>query len=118
MTIKNAGNVAGKEVVQLYVSAPGKDMPKPAKELKAFTKTRLLAPGESETVTLTLKADDLASFSETESAWVREGGVYHFLLGASSRDIKLTQDTEVQGKVVERVYSQVFSVGEFTPPEL
>lgn len=106
-TIKNVGHVAGKEVVQLYVSAPGKDMPKPAKELKAFTKTRLLAPGESETVMLTLKADDLASFSETESAWIREGGVYRFLLGASSRDIKLTQDTEVQGKVAEQVYSLV-----------
>ena len=102
--IKNTGNQAGKEVAQLYVSAPGQDMPKPAQELKAFAKTRLLEPGESERVTLTVNADDLASFSEDESAWVRENGVYEFHLGASSRDIRLKENVEVAGKIVERVY--------------
>ena len=102
--IKNTGNQAGKEVAQLYVSAPGQDMPKPAQELKAFAKTRLLEPGESERVTLTVNADDLASFSEDESAWVRENGIYEFHLGASSRDIRLKENVEVIGKIVERVY--------------
>lgn len=102
--IKNTGNQAGKEVSQLYVSAPGQDMPKPAQELKAFAKTRLLEPGESERVTLTVNADDLASFSEDASAWVRENGVYEFHLGASSRDIRLKGNVEVIGKIVERVY--------------
>lgn len=105
VTVKNTGDVAGKEVVQLYVSAPGTDMPKPLQELKAFAKTRLLAPGESETVELTVKADDLSSFSEEDSAWVRENGTYKFRIGASSRDIRLTRDTDVTGKVVERVYN-------------
>lgn len=102
--IKNQGNRTGKEVVQLYVSAPGKDMPKPVQELKAFAKTRLLQPGESETIQLTVNADELASFSEDASAWVRENGVYEFRLGASSRDIRLIGKVEMTGKIVERVY--------------
>lgn len=102
--IKNQGNQAGKEVVQLYVSAPGKDMSKPVQELKSFAKTRLLQPGESETIQLTVNADELASFSEEASAWVRENGVYEFRLGASSRDIRLTGKVGMTGKMVERVY--------------
>lgn len=102
--IKNQGNRAGKEVVQLYVSAPGKDMSKPAQELKAFAKTRLLQPGESETIQLIVNADELASFAEDASAWVRENGVYEFRLGASSRDIRLTGKVGMTGKIVERVY--------------
>lgn len=105
VTVKNTGDVAGKEVVQLYVAAPGADMPKPVQELKGFVKTRLLAPGESETVVLNVKANDLASFSEEDSAWVREHGVYQFRIGASSRDIRLVQEADIRGKVVEQVYT-------------
>ena len=105
--VKNEGNRAGKETVQLYASAPGQDMPKPAQELKAFAKTRLLQPGESGTVVLNVKTDDLASFSENESAWVLENGTYKFRLGASSRDIRLQGKVELTGKIVERVYTLV-----------
>ena len=71
VTVKNTGASEGKEVVQLYVSAPdNKAANKPVKELKAFAKTKSLKPGESETVTLNVKAADLASFDETASAWV------------------------------------------------
>lgn len=102
--ITNTGNQAGKEAVQLYVSAPGQDMPKPAQELKAFAKTQLLQPGESDRITMTVKANELASFSESESVWVRENGVYEFRLGASSRDIRLKEKVKVAGKIVEQVY--------------
>ena len=91
VNVKNTGNLEGKEVVELYVSAPdNKAANKPAKELKAYAKTKALKAGESETVTLTVKAADLASFDEAASAWVVAEGEYQFLIGASSQDIKAT----------------------------
>ena len=91
VTVKNTGKHEGKEVVELYISAPdNKAANKPAKELKAFAKTKQLAPGESETVTMTVNAADLASFDEAASAWVVAAGEYQFLVGASSNDIKAT----------------------------
>ena len=91
VTIKNTGKYEGKEVVELYISAPdNKAANKPAKELKAFAKTKLLKPEESETLTLNVKAEDLASFDEAASAWVVAEGEYQFLVAASSQDIKAT----------------------------
>ena len=91
VNVKNTGKVEGKEVVELYISAPdSKAANKPVKELKAFAKTKLLSPDESETLTLTVKAADLASFDEAASAWVVAEGEYQFLVGASSQDIKAT----------------------------
>jgi beta-glucosidase len=90
VTVKNTGNVAGKEVAQLYVTAPKGKIEKPAQELKSFAKTRELQPGESQTLTMTLLKRDLASFDEAGSQWVTEAGQYLFKVGNSSRDIKLT----------------------------
>ena len=91
VTVKNTGSLEGKEVVELYISAPdNKAANKPAKELKAFAKTKVLKAGESEKVTLTVNAADLASFDEAASAWVVAEGEYQFLIGASSQDIKAT----------------------------
>ena len=91
VTVKNTGKLEGKEVVELYISAPdNKAANKPAKELKAFAKTKQLKPGESETLTLTVKAADLASFDEAASAWVVAEGEYQFLVAASAQDIKAT----------------------------
>ena len=91
VTVKNTGKFEGKEVVELYISAPdNKAANKPAKELKAYAKTKLLKPGESETLTLSITAPELASFDEAASAWVVAEGEYQFLVGASSQDIKAT----------------------------
>ncbi len=96
--VKNTGKTDGKEVVQLYVTAPdAKAANKPEKELKAFAKTRELAPGESETVVLTVDPATLASFDEAESAWVVAPGTYRFLVGASSRDIRGEMTADVEG---------------------
>ena len=98
--VKNTGKLPGKEVVELYVSAPqGDDLNKPEKELKAFAKTKELKPGETTSVTMTVKTFDLASYNENSSAWVIDGGNYQFLIGASSRDIKATLDVVVTGGV-------------------
>ena len=91
VTVKNTGSLEGKEVVELYISAPdNKAANKPVKELKAFAKTKQLKPGESETLKLTVKAADLASFDEAASAWVVAEGEYQFLVAASAQDIKAT----------------------------
>ena len=91
VAVKNTGKYEGKEVVEVYISAPdSKAANKPAKELKAFAKTKLLKPGESQTLTLSITAPELASFDEAASAWVVAEGEYQFLIGASSQDIKAT----------------------------
>ncbi len=86
--VKNTGAVAGKEVAQVYVTAPKGRLEKPAQELKAFAKTRELQPGESQTLTMTIPVRDLASFDEAGSQWLTEAGTYTFRIGFSSRDIK------------------------------
>ena len=88
ITVTNTGSVAGKEVVQLYVSAPASELDKPARELKGFAKTALLAPGESQTVTIKVDNYSLASFCEKSSAWVSDSGSYTVLFGSNVEDIK------------------------------
>lgn len=90
VTVKNTGNVSGKEVAQVYVTAPKGALQKPVHELKAFAKTRELQPGESQTLTMTIQPRDLASFDEAHSRWLAEAGTYTFAIGSSSRDIKVT----------------------------
>ena len=94
--VTNTGKVPGKEVVQLYVSAPdAAKANKPEKELKAFAKTAELKPGETVNVVLNVNAGDLASYDEATSSWVVAEGEYKFLVGASSRDIKATLKADV-----------------------
>ena len=94
--ITNNGTVEGKEVVQLYVTAPGASMDKPAKELKAFAKTSSLKPGKKETVTLVVKTDDLRSFDETSKKWQLEPGTYKVMVASNSRDIRATETIEIK----------------------
>lgn len=80
LTIKNTGKQAGKESVQLYVATPNSSL---KKELKAFAKTRLLQPGKSQTITMTVQRQELTGVTNT------------FLIGASSRDIKLQFEYQI-----------------------
>ena len=88
VTVKNTGNVSGKEVAQVYVSAPAGRLEKPAKELKAFAKTRELQPGESQRLVMKIQKRELASFDEAHSQWLVEAGNYNFLIGANVSDIR------------------------------
>lgn len=89
VTVRNVGKVPGKEVVELYYSAPQGKLGKPARELAAFKKTKLLSPGESESLALSFDISDMASFDDLgkikKSAFVLEKGAYSFHLGASVR---------------------------------
>ena len=90
ITVTNTGTVAGKEAVQLYVKAPSGGLVKPERELKAFAKTRELAPGASETLTMVIDPYTLASFNEGISAWEMAAGSYLACFGASVADIRAT----------------------------
>jgi len=88
VNVKNTGKAAGREVVQVYLSAPEGKLSKPSKELVAFAKTGLLEPGESQELNFSIAERDLASFDEETSSWIAEPGDYVVKIGASSEDIR------------------------------
>ncbi len=96
VTITNTGKVAGKETAQVYVTMPQTTTPRPVKELKAFAKTRLLEPGESETLSMTIPVDELAVYQEEERGWDIIDGTYTFNVGANVNDIKGKVEVEVK----------------------
>ena len=93
-TVRNTGKVAGKEVVQLYVSKPESKVDRPAKELKGFAKVSL-NPGESKEVTIILKSDDLRYFDEGKHDWVLEPGKYTISLCSSETDVRQTLTLDI-----------------------
>ncbi len=103
--VTNTGNTAGREVVQAYVKAPKGSLDKPAKELKAFAKTKNLQPGESQTLTLKWNTMDMASFNEKASAWQLDKGNYEFMAAASSADVKCSAIQKVAKARTEKVHN-------------
>jgi beta-glucosidase len=95
--------VAGKEVVQLYISAPNNKLDKPAAELKAFAKTKLLQPGESEEISFSLHPAELASFDTKSSSWIADGGTYTVRIGTSQKTVLSSTFKLAKDVVVEKV---------------
>jgi len=112
LDITNNGKTAGKEVVQVYLSAPSGSLDKPSQELRAFAKTKLLQPGESQKLSFTLDAMDLASFNPTLSAWVADAGKYSLKIGASSRDIRQTAQFSLSKQIVVEKVNRVLAPAE------
>jgi beta-glucosidase len=97
VTVTNTGTRAGRNVVELFVAAPNaKKLNKPEKELRNYAKTRLLKPGESETVTMTVRTSDLASFNEKASAWKTDAGTYTFLICSSANTVEAKATAKVK----------------------
>ena len=95
--VKNTGAKAGRNVVELFVAAPNsKKLNKPEKELRNYAKTRLLQPGQTETVTMHVKTEDLASFDEKISAWKTDAGVYSFLICSSANSVEAEATAKVK----------------------
>ena len=84
VTVKNTGRLPGKEVVQLWYSAPAGKLDKPVRELGAYAKTSALAPGESASLTLALPIENMASWDTESAAWVLEPGTYLFETGKTA----------------------------------
>ncbi|WP_374166082.1 glycoside hydrolase family 3 C-terminal domain-containing protein [Arcticibacter sp. MXS-1] len=94
-TLTNTGKREGAEVIQVYVSQEKSELARPAKELKAFNKV-YLKPGESKEVQLKINKNDLMYYHDKQRQWVFEPGAYSFLIGSSSRDIRLIQKTTLE----------------------
>lgn len=90
--VKNTGKLAGKEVVEIYVSKPDTEIDRPVQELKAFAKTPLLQSGETVEVTMEINISDLSYWNETANNWNLEEGIYIIHAAASSRDKKLSTE--------------------------
>lgn len=109
--VKNTGPVSGKEVVQIYISAPQTKLVKPIRELKAFQKTKLIKPGEEQTLSFSLSAADLASYHTDSSAWIAEAGDYKIQVGSSVSNIELESsvnlDKDIKVSDVENQFKAV-----------
>lgn len=107
--VTNTGDVAGKEVVQIYVSSPSVKLHKAKKSLVAFKKTRELAPNESETLEFVIKPYDFASFDEDIYSYVLEEGEYVFLAGNSVKTETVAGKVTIGYTVLEEL-SQICPV--------
>lgn len=107
--VTNTGKVPGKEVVQVYYSAPQGLLKKPARQLAAFEKTRELLPGESQTVTLSFARAQMASYDDlgkiAKSAYILEKGTYEIYVGNSVREAKKMEFSVVveENRIVEQL---------------
>jgi beta-glucosidase len=94
VTVKNTGQVAGTEVVELYVSEEQPKVPRPVRELKGFQRVAL-QPGESKTISLVVAPEAFSYYDEASHGWQTDAGAFDIEVGASSRDIRLKQQVNL-----------------------
>ncbi|MBQ9887126.1 MAG: glycoside hydrolase family 3 C-terminal domain-containing protein [Lachnospiraceae bacterium] len=120
--VRNTGSeYAGKEVVQVYYSAPDGKLDKPYQELAAYKKTELLEPGQEQTVTIEFDIADMASYSEKLAAWVLEKGEYVIRVGNSSANTMaagiLVLDETIKNAQGENLFALDVKLDEIKPDE-
>ena len=109
VTVANTGAVySGKEVVQVYYSAPEGTLDKPYQELAAYAKTKLLAPGQTQELTIAYPVASMASYSEKDAAWILEKGDYIIRVGSSSEATETAGLVSVDERIVTRSVKNLF----------
>lgn len=103
--VTNIGRVSGKEIAQVYFSAPQQGLDKPYQELGGFAKTGTLKPGASQTLTISFDTTEMSSFDEHSSSWVMDPGRYVIRVGNSSRNTRVAGTAELKKRVVTEVVS-------------
>lgn len=107
--VTNTGDkYKGREVVQIYYSAPAGNIEKPHQELAAFAKTNLLEPGESQTLTISFKMASMASYNVDRASWMLENGEYWIRVGNSSRSTRVEAAIIIEQEVVTTVLNNLF----------
>lgn len=109
VNVRNTGVVAGREVVQVYASAPKGRLPKPYQELKAYKKTGLIEPGQTEALTLTFDTEQLSSYDMEKAAWIMEAGDYLLRIGNSSRSAAAAAALRLDADAITRQVSNQLS---------
>ena len=111
--VTNTGAVAGKEVLQLYVSVPEGKLDQPVRTLAGFAKTGLLAPGESETVCIRFRMKEIASFDTGSASWILEEGDYVLHLGTSSKETRACGTVRIAETLVTKKVRNALGTPEF-----
>ncbi len=114
VSVKNTGERRGKEVAQLYVSAPQGRLDKPYQVLAAFEKTEELQPGEEQELSLTFGLRDLASYDAERAAWILEAGDYVLRIGTSSRDTKAAAIVRLNAEAIVKQVKNCLGEPDFT----
>ena len=105
--VKNTGSVSGKEVAEVYFSAPEGNLDKPYQELAGYAKTDELAPGESQVLTITYDTTEMGSYDTDKAAYVMEDGDYIIRVGNSSRNTHVAGKISVAEDTITEQYSNL-----------
>ena len=105
--VKNTGSVSGKEVAEVYFSAPEGKLDKPYQELAGYAKTDELAPGESQVLTITYDTTEMGSYDTDKAAYVMEDGDYIIRVGNSSRNTHVAGKISVAEDTITEQYSNL-----------
>ncbi len=113
--VKNIGKVAGKEVVQVYLSCPQKTQSKEFRRLVGYAKTQEIKPGEDQKISISIEAKSMASFDESMRAWVIDSGDYYIFAGSSLESSQICAGIFVEEDVIYEKNKEILPLKEELP---